>query len=166
MTQTGPVSVEAKQRVARNAFKHGITSDVAVIPGLEDPREWEGIRDGLIDSFNPADALEHHLAERVALALWQLRRVATWNAAQTRAAIKKVEDDVRENVEAAHKLIAAGKLDPQALDKYKPEEVIQKKLLKLIPSEATAALNLHYEAHYHRLYIQALHEFEAAQTRR
>src|SRR5262249_18413085 len=76
---TGPRTVEGKAIVGRNATKHGIYAAVPVIPG-ECPATWEAHRSGVVDSLAPVGLLEVNLAERAALLLWRLQRLARYEA--------------------------------------------------------------------------------------
>jgi hypothetical protein len=87
---TGPQTAEGKATVARNATKHGIFAAVPVIPG-EDPGAWEAHRAGVVASLSPVGLLEVNLAERAALLLWRLQRLARYEAETITAAMEAVE---------------------------------------------------------------------------
>lgn len=82
---TGPRTVHGKAIVASNATKHGIFSSVPVIPG-ECPERREIHRSGVVDSLAPEGLLEVNLAERAALLLWRLQRLARYEV-ETMAAV-------------------------------------------------------------------------------
>lgn len=84
---TGPVSPEGKAIVARNAVRHGVFANIAVVTG-ESPDAWETHRAGVVESLAPVGLLETTLAERVALLLWRLARLAKYEAATTGAAVE------------------------------------------------------------------------------
>jgi hypothetical protein len=73
---TGPRTVAGKARSAQNAMRHGILARAAVLPVAETEGEWVAHCDAILAGLDPVGGLELHLAERVALALWRLRRVA------------------------------------------------------------------------------------------
>ena len=75
---TGPKTVKGKAVAALNSTRHGILSAVEVLPGHEDPAEWTAHREAVLGDLAPAGYLEKVLAERVALQLWRLRRVARY----------------------------------------------------------------------------------------
>jgi hypothetical protein len=87
---TGPRTIEGKVVVARNATKHGIFASVPVIPG-ESPEAWEAHRTGVVDSLAPVGLLEVNLAERAALLLWRLQRLARYEAETISAEFVEVE---------------------------------------------------------------------------
>ena len=81
---TGPRTTEGKAVVARNATTHGIFSAVPVLPG-ESPEGWADHRHGVVLSLAPVGLLEVNLAERAALVLWRLQRLARYEAESTAA---------------------------------------------------------------------------------
>jgi hypothetical protein len=76
----GPRTAAGKARVAGNALTHGISSTRPVVPG-ESSNEWETHRRALVEALAPAGPLETVLAERVASAVWRLRRVTMYEEA-------------------------------------------------------------------------------------
>jgi hypothetical protein len=89
MAQTGPRTTNGKMKASRNAWKHGIRSEAVVLPEAEDEREWEAFRDGIYESLDLEGTLEYLMAERVALALWKLRRLEYY---QNFATIHRMDD--------------------------------------------------------------------------
>ncbi|MBP3956748.1 hypothetical protein J8F10_15860 [Gemmata sp. G18] len=87
---TGPRTLEGKSIVARNATKHGIFAAVPVLPG-ESTDEWEAHRTGVVESLAPIGLLELNLAERAALLLWRLQRLARYETEVVAAAMEDVE---------------------------------------------------------------------------
>src|SRR5687767_1207806 len=87
---TGPQTAEGKAVVARNATTHGIFAAVPVVP-REDPAAWEAHRAGVVASLAPAGLLEVNLAERAALLLWRLQRLARYEAETVAAAMEDAE---------------------------------------------------------------------------
>lgn len=92
MRKGGPSTPRGKATVARNAIRHAVCATAPVIPGLERPEDWEAHRAGIRASLQPVGPLETELAERVALLLWRLRRVARFET----AAILADEEDHQE----------------------------------------------------------------------
>jgi hypothetical protein len=76
----GPKTTAGRARIGLNALTHGISSARLVVPG-ESTTEWEGSRQAIVDALAPAGPVELALAERVATALWRLRRVAAYEPA-------------------------------------------------------------------------------------
>jgi len=71
---TGPRSAEGKAVVAKNAVKHGLFAQEAVITG-ENREEYELFRDEILAELAPAGAMESILAERVVSLSWRLQRI-------------------------------------------------------------------------------------------
>lgn len=71
---TGPTSESGKLASKLNAFKHGLTSQLVVLPS-EDMVVYEGFRSALIESLAPAGPEERQLAQRIADTNWRINRV-------------------------------------------------------------------------------------------
>lgn len=71
---TGPKTPEGKRRSAMNALKHGLRSKLVVIPG-EDPRDYETLRDRVIDDLQPDGAVQEILARQLIDDEWRLLRI-------------------------------------------------------------------------------------------
>lgn len=83
---TGPRTQAGKAIVARNATTHGVFAAVPVLPG-ESAAEWDAHRAGVVASHAPVGLLEVTFAERAALVLWRLHRLARYEAESTAARI-------------------------------------------------------------------------------
>jgi hypothetical protein len=95
LASTGPKTTTGKTRVSKNAVKHGVYATLPVLPDLERVEEWETHRTGILTSLGPAGALEQTLAERVALCMWRLKRVAAYETAVTAVGLECVEERLR-----------------------------------------------------------------------
>ena len=95
---TGPVTVAGKAVVAANAVKHGLLSWRAVLPHVERVEDWDAHLERTLASLAPTGHLEAVLAERVALLLWRLDRVARF---EREAAAAKQETGGGAGAEAA-----------------------------------------------------------------
>ncbi len=71
---TGPKTDAGKDRVARNALKHGLRSNQLVVADGE-REEFETLRDGLQATVMPNDPIEWVLFNEVVRASWNLRRI-------------------------------------------------------------------------------------------
>jgi hypothetical protein len=74
LKSTGATTPEGKAIVRFNAVTHGLTSEAAVIPFVENAEDWEAHRQGIIESLSPVGHLETILAERIAMLIWRLGR--------------------------------------------------------------------------------------------
>ena len=84
---TGPRTKAGKGAVARNAIRHGIFANLPVVAG-ESPYEWDQHRAGIVASLDPIGLLESSLAQRVALILWRLARLARFESGVTNANVE------------------------------------------------------------------------------
>ena len=63
---TGPATSEGKQRSSMNAMIHGIFSKIPLLPG-ENPEQFKLLEDEIIKAYQPTDAMECHLVQRIYL---------------------------------------------------------------------------------------------------
>ena len=75
MRSTGPRTSEGKQGSRLNALKYGLRAKEVIIPGQENPKEFEAILRELYEDWKPDGHTERHMVEQIALAEWRLRRV-------------------------------------------------------------------------------------------
>lgn len=97
---TGPRTAQGKAITSRNAVRHGVLSLTPVIPDLEHPAAWEEHRARILDALQPDGGLELALAERIALALWRLTRLA--RAEQATVALDQLDVGERLDRLATH----------------------------------------------------------------
>jgi hypothetical protein len=96
VSKGGPVTQEGKEVVRWNATRHGISSPAPVVPGLEEPQDWQEHREGILESLSPVGHLEFTLAERVALISWRLHRVTRFETGVIAIAQEKIEEDIHD----------------------------------------------------------------------
>src|SRR5262245_41024069 len=94
MAKAGPKTARGKAIAAQNATTHGVLSRAAVVAGLEQPEEWEAHRAGVLQSLAAVGQLEVAVAERIALLLWRLQRVARYEGEKIALGQEKVAEDV------------------------------------------------------------------------
>lgn len=99
---TGPKSAAGKLVVGCNATKHGLLSGKAVLPHVESVTEWERHLQRTLADLNPAGYLETLLAERVALSLWRLQRVARYEREAAAVQQERAESAVAQARELRH----------------------------------------------------------------
>ena len=73
---TGPRTAQGKAVVSGNALRHGLLSLKPVLPFVENVADWRRHFAGVMADAAPVGYLETALAQRVALLLWRLGRVA------------------------------------------------------------------------------------------
>ena len=71
---TGPRTEAGKQRSARNAVTHGLTSALVVLP-TENQEEFDAYREQIHQNLAPGNTFEAALTDEVVSALWRLRRI-------------------------------------------------------------------------------------------
>ena len=96
LAKGGPATQEGKEVVRWNATRHGISSPAPVVPGLEEPSDWQEHGEGVLESLQPKGHLETVLAERVALLSWRLHRVTRYETGAIATAQEKIEEDIHD----------------------------------------------------------------------
>jgi hypothetical protein len=71
---TGPKTQAGKQRSSLNALRHGLTSQIVVMP-TEDLEAYQRHLKSFTDEYHPKGATEAHLVQSVADTSWRLNRV-------------------------------------------------------------------------------------------
>ncbi len=163
-----PGKAVARRRRSREntrAVTHGITSVSPVIPGVEDPRDWEAHLEGILESLLPEGRLEHVLARRVALSLWQLNRVDRHLVAVTAGFIESAGHGPMSLMPIPHGLedLVAKHVDQPDPN---PEQLARTRDERLIPQKSDLKKIIRYEAHLHRLVDRNLRCLEAMQSQR
>ncbi|MBV8807446.1 MAG: hypothetical protein JO033_02130 [Acidobacteriaceae bacterium] len=69
----GPRSMEGKETVSFNAFRHGLTGRFAIMP-YESEEDYQELLDGLREEHRPATRTEHLLVDRMAEHHWLSQR--------------------------------------------------------------------------------------------
>src|SRR5215471_1661179 len=83
---TGPRTTQGKERSKRNALKHGIFSQAALLKD-ESRAEYDALLNDLRENLQPEGALEEALVEKLALGTWRLRRLIIAETAEIQNAI-------------------------------------------------------------------------------
>lgn len=77
---TGPKTEAGKAASSANALRHGLTAELVVVLPDEDADAFERLRAGVIADLAAKGALQEVLAERAAVLLWRLDRIARMEA--------------------------------------------------------------------------------------
>jgi SpoVK/Ycf46/Vps4 family AAA+-type ATPase len=83
---TGPCTARGKAIASRNAKKHGLTSAKAPLLASEDVSRFRQLFQSLLDRYAPDNLIDHHLVEKVAMAIHRQRRL--WSAEAERRKLK------------------------------------------------------------------------------
>ena len=110
---TGPRTETGKEIAKLNAVKHGGLSPLPVLPEIERRDDWEAHLAGTLSSLAPVGHLETVLAERVALILWRMDRVARFEREVIAVGQERVVDDVIEKRRRDYRSV--GPDEPDAL---------------------------------------------------
>lgn len=70
---TGPATERGKTTAKWNALKHGMASTASVLPH-EDPQDYAGLRESLMEEHRPGSGVEITLLNTIADAYWRLLR--------------------------------------------------------------------------------------------
>ena len=82
-----------------NSRKHGLLSSEVVIQaeGLgESKEEFEALLEGFRSSFNPQDAVEEYLVEKLAVSAWKMRRLIRYEE----ALVQEAQEELDPNIDA------------------------------------------------------------------
>ncbi|MDB5314024.1 MAG: hypothetical protein JWO38_8226 [Gemmataceae bacterium] len=81
LKSTGPKTAAGKAQVARNALRTGLFARLAVVTGLGETVEaFAQFQNAVSGDLAPAGPVEGELADRIAVLMWRLRRVAVYEA--------------------------------------------------------------------------------------
>jgi hypothetical protein len=139
MSKGGPATQNGKAVVRWNATRHGISSPVPVVPGLEKSEDWEEHRGGILQNLSPVGHLEVTLADRIAVLSWRLHRVTRYETESISLSQQKVEDDIH----STNRLLRS---------------------LQGSPYAATHPVDIRFEAKHNRQTYNALRRFPALET--
>lgn len=89
---TGPRSASGKMRSSRNAIRHGIFSEVILLPG-ERISQYRSLLERWRDALRPEDEVESVLVEKLVCLAWRYRRFLAAEGAEIRRAREFVESD-------------------------------------------------------------------------
>src|SRR5208283_3147364 len=99
---TGPTTPEGKQASRLNALKHGLRAKEVIIPGQEDPAEFDAILLELYEDWEPERHTETYLVGQIGLAEWLLRRARRAELGVIRKQMASpAESDVEDEIEQA-----------------------------------------------------------------
>jgi hypothetical protein len=95
----GPVTNQGKENSSRNALKHGLTAESAVLPG-ESEQDFAELLQAHKDTYQPANAMEMELVRTMALARWRLRRIAALESGLFENELALSEDEFDEKFDS------------------------------------------------------------------
>jgi hypothetical protein len=159
LKSTGPRTEDGKARSSMNALKHGVLFVPPVLPGVEKRETWDAHVAGVLDSLAPQGYLEERLAERVALLLWRLGRVARYETETAATALENAEKDLlREKMFDLDSGVQDAAAARHELDRFR--------LKRLLPKPETLDSLSRYETTLERSLLRTLSELERLRASR
>ena len=124
---------QGKEGGKYNATKHGIFSKVVVLKN-ESRAEYGALLAGLVEYFQPEQAIEDLLVEKLAAHFWRHRRLIAAEAAEIQASTEFLEWDERNQQETSAKEIMRDEfsLREGGLIRHKENPVILERCLELL----------------------------------
>jgi hypothetical protein len=92
---TGPITIEGKEIIAKNAIRHGIfTKDLIISSGAgqENSAEYEELLANLTYCLSPHNQMENLLVEKIAVDFWRLKRTIRFEAGSISKHIEQIID--------------------------------------------------------------------------
>ena len=83
----GPTSIEGKKKSSMNAVTHGIFSNITILPG-EDEAFMQNLRENILATYQPQDAMERCLVDRIYIAIVRQVRLCEAEAAKLRISMR------------------------------------------------------------------------------
>ncbi|MEZ5355294.1 MAG: hypothetical protein R2762_21885 [Bryobacteraceae bacterium] len=144
----GPSTPNAKNKIACNALKHGLTAKTVLLPG-ENPDLLRTLADSYLAIHQPADDAEFLLVEEMVAAKWKLRR--SWSTENSL---------LQDEMGSQSSKIAAEFEDPKA------DLIHAKAFRELADTSKSLALVYRQQARYAREHDRALDQLRFTQTLR
>jgi hypothetical protein len=94
---TGPKTAAGKAVASRNALRHGLTAEQVVLFD-EAAENFASFHAELRAAYEPADAVEEELVERIVVCAWRLRRVARAESGLIDEAVERLKGWRIENI--------------------------------------------------------------------
>jgi hypothetical protein len=101
---TGPRTQIGKRAVAKNALKHGFFSKCLLIPGEEDPTEYQELSATLCEHYQPLDRFEELCIDKIAAWSWRLRRLLRCERGQIALALAEHSHEIELSAADSEKL--------------------------------------------------------------
>ena len=124
---TGPKTIEGKKAVAKNALKHGLFTNEAIIAG-ENLDDYNTMREKTLDELSPQGNMETILAERIVSLTWRLKRIERFQSIVIDAMIDK-------KLNSPYANLAKKMLPPHLRSEQEDDENLDSTLGKVIISD-------------------------------
>jgi hypothetical protein len=158
---TGPKTAKGKQRVSRNAVRHGFFAKFLIIEhrdGKESQRQFDDFYANVCGHYEPVGFLEELWTEKIAAWSWRLRRLIRCESGQ-------IAKSLVEHSHCIHRSRERDLTDPESQSSSSPEmDSLTDHLF--LPEKDDLDKLLRYEAMINRQLIHAIAELERLQARR
>jgi hypothetical protein len=148
----GPKTAVGKAVVRRNPIKHGVLAQTPVISLVEREEDWERLRSGIFEYFEPQGAMEEELADRIAGFAWRLRRAVRAETESVAQRVQDVPEDWR-FLRALQGLPEVRRVRPEHV-----EEMNRMLVERLAPSPEVIDRIGRYEKSLHRQMLQCIQQ--------
>ena len=117
---TGPKTIEGKAAVAKNALKHGLFTNEAVIAG-ESIDDYNTLRADTLEELSPVGNMETILAERIVSLTWRLKRVERFQSIVIDAMI---DSEVNSPAKRIYKKMISSRLGRSEEEENNPDLIL------------------------------------------
>ena len=148
----GPRTARGKAVVRLNPVRHGVLSTTPVLPLVERQEDWERLRDGLFEYWQPEGMMEGTMVERIAFLFWRQYRAVRFESESIAVRLSQVPRDWRLN------RMGAGLPVPESVTPELVEEMDRMLTSRLLPDAETVDLIMRYETKLHRFLMQTIHQ--------
>lgn len=148
----GPKTERGKAVVRLNPVRHGVLSQTPVIPLVERHEDWDRLKEGLFEYWQPEGMMQAAMVERIAFLIWRQYRVVRFESESIAAYLSEVPRDWRMS------RMAAGMPVPESVTPEVVEEMDRMLTARLLPGDETIDKILRYETRLHRFLMQSIHQ--------
>lgn len=135
-----------------NPVRHGVLSQTPVIPLVERQEDWDRLRDGMFEYWQPERMMQAAMVERIAILVWRQYRVVRFESESIAGYLGDVPRDWRMSRRAA------GMPVPESVTPEVVAEMDRMLTARLLPGDETIDKILRYETRLHRFLMQTIHQ--------
>jgi len=101
---TGPNNTS---KTRHNAIKHGVTSQMVVINGMESQEEFDELRIQIVSELQPATKIEKLVVDKIVIDFWKLKRLQNYETYRIQYNLDKTKESVKRNDSLSSSLLAS-----------------------------------------------------------
>jgi hypothetical protein len=172
MKSHGPTTEAGRLQTDLSKVTHGIRCERPVVPGVEQPEDWETHYASLRAALDPEGDFEELLVYRIALNFWRLGRVIRAENAEIQESAERVRKEIedREQSGSLGDIFISLKRRKEATPEQQAQELLREAELKtaqrLVPYEADLNRFVIYERQLESSIRSNLHELQRLQAAR